>query len=220
MTDTGTPQPGPRLRLFPEPPIWPFVRHAGWLSIAAGMLFLIAQTVMWTFDQSMNLQTAQNPVFIGAKIALLAGFIVLMFALIAVHGLQAQRADRLGVAAFAVAIVGTMMLAGDLWFESFAVPWLAAGPAPESLTAEPSMTFALGAISSYALFAAGWTLFGIASVRARVFPLAISIAVILGGIAGWWALLAPGGIPLGVAFTMLGIWILLRTTSRSENNVS
>jgi hypothetical protein len=87
------------------------------------------------------------------------------------------------------------------------------------VTAEPSVTFALGAILSYALFAAGWVLFGIASVRARVFPLAIAILVILGGIAGWWALLAPGGIPLGLAFTMLGIWIVVRT-NRSENDVS
>jgi hypothetical protein len=52
---------------------------------------------------------------------------------------------------------------------------------------------ALGAISSYLLFAAGWTLFGIASVRARVIPLIISIMIIIGGIAGWWAPRAPGG---------------------------
>lgn len=82
---------------------------------------------MWTFDQRMNLVTSQNPVFIAAKIVLLAGFIVLMFALIAVHGLQAEKAGRLGIAAFSAAIVGTMMLAGDLWFETFAVPWLAGG---------------------------------------------------------------------------------------------
>jgi hypothetical protein len=64
--------------------------------MAAGMLFLSAQIVMWTFDQSMNLETSQNLVFIGAKIVLLAGFIVLMFALIAAHGLQTQKAGRLG----------------------------------------------------------------------------------------------------------------------------
>jgi hypothetical protein len=188
----------------------PFVRHAGWLSITAGLLFLIAQTVMSTFDQRLNLETSQNPVFTAAKIIYLAGFIVLMFALIAVYGLQGQRAGRLGVAAFAVAIVGTMLLAGDLWFESFAVPWLAAGPGAQGLTSQPSLIMALGAISSYALFAAGWTLFGIASARARVFPLVISIAIILGGIVGFQALLAPFGIPLGLALTALGIWIVKR----------
>src|SRR4029450_8064931 len=102
---------------------FPFVRQAGWLSIAAGALFLIAPTGMWTFDQQGNLDTSQDPVFIAAKIIYLAGFIVLMFALIAVYGVQASMAGRLGVAAFALAIVGTMMLAGDLWFAAFAVPW-------------------------------------------------------------------------------------------------
>jgi hypothetical protein len=71
------------------------------------VLFLIAQMVMATFDQRLNLETSQNPVFVAAKIIYLAGFIVLMFALIAVYGLQGQRAGRLGVAAFlAVAVLG------------------------------------------------------------------------------------------------------------------
>ena len=40
--------------------------------------------MMMTFDQTHNLETSQHPVFIAAKIIYLAGFIVLMFALIAV----------------------------------------------------------------------------------------------------------------------------------------
>jgi hypothetical protein len=200
------------------PPVAPLVRHAGWLSITAGVLFLIAQTAMSTFDQRLNLETSQNPIFIAAKIIYLAGFIVLMFALIAVYGLENQRAGRLGVAAFVVAVVGTMMLAGDMWFESFAVPWWAAGPGAQGLTSQPSLIMALGAISSYGLFAAGWTLFGIASARARVFPLVISIAIIIGGIAGYRALLAPFGIPLGLALTALGIWIVKRGAKLIESS--
>lgn len=76
---------------------------------------------------------------------------------------------------------------------------------PQVLTSEPSTLLALGAISSYVLFAAGWTLFGIASLRARVFPVAISGLIVIGGVAGYSALLAPGGIPLGVALTALGL---------------
>ena len=124
-------------------------------------------------------------------------------------------AGRLGVAAFALAIVGTMMLAGDLWFEAFAVPWLAAGPGAQGLTSAPSVIMGLGAIASYILFAAGWALFGIASVRARVFPLPVSIAIVLGGIAGFNALLAPWGMPLGLALVVLGIWIVKTGERRS-----
>jgi hypothetical protein len=52
---------------------------------------------------------------------------------------------------------------------------------------------ALGALSSYALFAADWTLFGIASVRARVLPLAISIAIIIEGSPDIARYRRPGG---------------------------
>jgi len=84
------------------------------------------------------------------------------------------------------------------------------------VTSEPSVLFALGALSSYLLFAAGWTLFGIASLRARVFPVAISGLIVIGGVAGYNALLAPGGIPLGVALTALGGWMLATRADRTS----
>jgi|SRR5215218_3492071 hypothetical protein len=60
-----------------------------------------------------------------------------------------------GTFGFAAAVLGTMFLGGDLWFESFAVPWLAEGPFPQVLSSDPSILFALGATSSYLLFAIG-----------------------------------------------------------------
>ena len=192
-----------------NPPPVRYTRSTAWLSITAGVLFLVAQTVMWTFDQQLNLDTAQDPLFISAKIIYLAGFIVLMFALLTAYRSHAPRAGRLGTAAVSVAIVGTMLLAGDLWFESFAVPWLAGAPGGSGLTSQPSTIMGLGAIASYSLFAAGWTFFGIASLRARVFPVLVSVALIVGGIAGFRALLAPYGIPLGLAVAALGVWILI-----------
>jgi hypothetical protein len=196
----------------------PFARSAGWLSLTAGGLFLVAQAVMTTFDQTMNLDTSQEPLFVAAKIVYLGGFVVLMFALIGVHGLQAHRAGRLGTIAFGTALVGTMMLGGDLWFESFAVPWLAGGPGGQGLISAPSVVMGLGAISSYLLFAAGWTLFGIAALRARVFPAAISLAVVVGGLLGYQALLAPWGVALGLALTALGLWITF--TGRRSRRLS
>src|SRR4249919_2908723 len=121
-------------------------RRTGWLSIATGSLFLIAQIAMWTFDQRLNLDTTQDPLFISAKIIYLIGFIVLMFALLGMYRLQAHRAGLLGSAAVSVAIVGTMLLGGDLWFETFAVPWLAGAPGGSGLTSQPSTLMGLGAI--------------------------------------------------------------------------
>jgi hypothetical protein len=190
-----------------------FYGAAGWLAIAAGTLIVIGQAIWWPFDQQGNVATSQNNIFNAGSVLYLAGFCVLIFALIAVHGRQAHRAGRLGTFGFSAAILGTMMLGGDLWFESFAVPWLAEGPLPEVLQSTPSMLFALGALSSYWLFAIGWVAFGVASLRARVFPVWISIFIVVGGIAGYQALLAPWGIPLGLAIATLGVWLLRRPRS-------
>jgi hypothetical protein len=197
-----------------------FARHAGWLSLAAGVLFLLGQAIWWPFDQTENLATARDPVFHAGSLVYLAGFCVLMFALIAIHGLQASEAGRLGSLAVTVAILGTMLLGGDLWFEAFAVPWLAGGPLPDVLTSEPSTLFALGAIASYLSFAIGWALVGVAGLRARVFPAPICASIVIGGIAGFWALLAPFGIPLGLALAWLGAWILRTERHPSPGSVS
>jgi hypothetical protein len=148
-----------------------FYAAAGWLAIAAGTLLVIGQAIWWPFDQQGNVATSQNNIFNAGTVIYLAGFCVLMFALIGVHGRQAHRAGRLGTFGFSAAVLGTMLFGGDLWFESFAVPWLAEGPFPEVLKSDPSMLFALGAIVSSWLFAIGWVAFGLVSLRARVFPI-------------------------------------------------
>jgi hypothetical protein len=103
-----------------------------------------------------------------------------------------------------------MLLGGDLWFETFVVPWLA-GSLPQIYTIEPGGLIAAGALASYFAFAAGWALFGIATFRAGVIPRPIGVALVVGGLIGWSALVAPGGIPLGLVLVWLGAWILRST---------
>jgi hypothetical protein len=196
-----------------------FYAAAGWLAIAAGTLLVIGQAIWWPFDQQGNVATSQNNIFNAGTVIYLAGFCVLMFALIGVHGRQAYRAGRLGTFGFSAAVLGTMLFGGDLWFESFAVPWLAEGPFPEVLKSNPSMLFALGAIVSSWLFAIGWVAFGLVSLRARVFPVWISLFVVAGGIAGYKALLAPWGFLLGLAMAALGVWLVRgqRSPSTTES---
>jgi hypothetical protein len=100
-----------------------------------------------------------------------------------------------------------MLLGGDLWFETFAVPWLA-DEAPASLDTDPTTLLAIGAISSYLLFAVGWLLFGIASYRARLFPAAICIAIAISGVIGFRALLSPFAIPLALSVASMGVWMI------------
>lgn len=116
------------------------------------------------------------------------------------------------------ALVGTMMLGGDLWFETFAVPWIA-DEVPGAFHTDPTVVLALGAVSSYLLMAIGWVLYGIASWRGRVFPRTLSASLVIGGVLAFNALLAPFGIALGLAVGAVGVW-LVRTGSRATQEVA
>ena len=149
----------------------PLTRIAGPLALAAGVLMVVAQLVMLPFDPNDHVATSTDPVFQIGGVVYLAGFCVLMLALVGAYGWGLHKAPgRFSLFAFVTAIVGTMLLGGDLWFETFAVPWLA-DEAPTALDTDPTTLLAIGAISSYLLFAVGWALFGVACFRARVFPL-------------------------------------------------
>jgi hypothetical protein len=194
----------------------PLARLAGGSAIIAGVLLVGAQLAMWPFDPSDHVATSSDPVFQIAGVAYLAGFVTLMVAAVSTYLRQQARAGRFGLIAVLSAMVGTMMLGGDLWFETFAVPWLA-DQAPAALDTEPTTLLALGAISSYLMFAVGWAMYGIASIRARVFPRSIAIAIAVGGVIGFSALLAPFGIPLGVAIASLGIWLVRKQRTAPES---
>jgi hypothetical protein len=193
----------------------PLSRIAGPTALAAGILMVVAELVMWPFDPSQHVATTTDPVFQIGGVVYLAGFCLLLVALPAAYAWQAHAAGSLGVVGVVAAVVGTFLLGGDLWFETFAVPWLA-DRAPQSLDTTPTTLLALGALTSYATFALGWALFGLASLRARVFPAPVCVAIIVGGLVGYNALLAPFGALLGLAMASLGAWMIRATTARAE----
>jgi hypothetical protein len=201
-------------------PLSPLARLAGPLAFATGILIIVQQLVMFgILDRSQLIATMAHPLFVPSAIAYFVVFCALLIALVAVYSWQADRAGAFGVIGFVAALVGTMFLAGDGWFEAFVVPWLA-DVAPVVL--KPPVPFGLlmiGAFTSYVLFAAGWVLFGLASLRARAFPIAISVAIVVSGIIGFQALVPPYAVPLGLTMAWLGVWMLQTKKDTSEISV-
>jgi hypothetical protein len=183
----------------------PLSRLAGPFAVAAAVLIVGAQLVMLPFDPKDHVATTTAVVFQVGGVVYFVGFVMLMLFVVASHEWLATQAGRLGVAATVTAVVGTMALGGDLWFETFAVPWLA-DEAPIAFDTDPTVMLGLGALSSYLLFAAGWVLYGIATLRAHA-PIPISVAMIIGGALGYQALLSPWAVPLGLAVGALGVWL-------------
>jgi hypothetical membrane protein len=190
-------------------------RLAGPAAIAAGTLMVTAQLVLSTFDMDQHVATSTNPLFQVTQVFYLLGFMTLMVFLFASSRWLEEKGGKFGVFATLAALIGTMALGGDLWFETFAVPWIA-DEVPGAFDTEPTIVLALGAISSYLLMAIGWVLYGIASYRARVVPKALSVAIVIGGLLAFNALLAPFGVALGLAILAVGIWTVRnsRTAAR------
>ncbi len=185
----------------------PLARVAGPIALGAGVLLLLQQLVMASFlDHAAIEATMANPLFVPAAVLYFIAFCGLLVALVAVYARESEEAGVFGAVAFLAALVGTMFLAGDLWFEAFAVPWLG-DVAPASLHLAGG-TLMLGAFASYILFAVGWIAFGLASLRARVFPMPISVAIVVGGLIGFQGALPPFAIPLALAVGALGAWMV------------
>jgi hypothetical protein len=194
----------------------PLARIAGPTALAAGVLLVVAEALMWPFDQQAHVATSTDPVYQVAGAVYFLGFWLLLVALVASYSWQARAAGRLGVVALCTALLGTLALGGDQWFEAFAVPWIA-DRVPQAFDSTPTTVLGLGAISSYFAFAFGWALYGLASLRARVFPVVICCALVVGGVLGWRALVPPWGVALGLAVAWLGIWMMRATTAAAES---
>jgi hypothetical protein len=178
-------------------------RHAGPIAMAAGTAFALVDLGRLAFAHADVLASMADPVFLVFNGAYFFAFVGLAVGLVALHGQLAARTGRFGLVAFLVALAGTMTQGGNMWFDGFAAPWLAV-VAPQLFSGEKTITLQIGALAAYLLFALGWTLFGIAVLRARVVPWVVPAALILGGVLGYQSGLPPYGVPIGLAVAALG----------------
>ena len=193
----------------------PLSRHAGLIVLTVGAYMALTHlALLAVFDVNDPAAMLADPVFRVVNLAYAAAFPALAIALCAAYDRQAREAGMFGLIAFGAAMVGTVTLGADMWFEGFAAPWLAE-VVPEVLTAEKTAIWQVGFLSSFVLFSLGWVLFGLASLYARVYPRLISLAIVAGGLVGFKAAAPPYGAFLGLALLSLGIW-LVRTRRAVE----
>ena len=195
----------------------PLSRIAAPMAIIAGALVAVTRLVIMLTTPT-ELEPLKAYVLTAThainSVASIVAFALLVIALIAAYDWEARAADTLGVIGVGAAIIGTVFMAGDWWYEAFAVPRLAE-TAPEAIDTFVGGRLLAGGISSFVLFGLGWVLFGIASLRARVFPAAVSLAMVIAGVMSGVPIglvYLTGGVILGLAFVSLGVW-MVRTPS-------
>ena len=84
------------------------------------------------------------------------------------------------VASAAVAVLGSVLVAGGSWAALFVISALAT-EVPEALEADLVNT-TIGFIASYAVFAVGWVWTGMALLRARLVPTWLGVATAVAGV--------------------------------------
>ena len=199
----------------------PISRGAGMLSLTAAALIVLSQVMRLGLSWLLGPDWATTPAYTLTYTVALLGMAALLLALTAIYTRESASLGRLGLIGYATAFLGTLMVAGDWWFEAFAIPMIAT-EAPEVLHLPPFGSGLVGVIATVGLYTVGWTLFGLAALRARAFPRAAAVLLLVGGLAGPLALSTPYQIPLAIAIGWIGLTLgpeLAEATSSSRAEV-
>lgn len=202
--------------------VTPLSSVAGPLAIVAGTMVVVTRLVtMLTVPAELGeplKASVLSSVFAINSVASIVAFAVLALALVAVYEREARAAGWFGVLGLAAALVGTMFMTGDWWYEAFAVPWLAE-VAPGVFETGAGGRLLMGGLASFALLSLGWVLFGAASLRARVFPRATSAAILVAALVAGVPIAGAylyGGLAFGLAIASLGLWLMRPSTVHHE----
>jgi hypothetical protein len=187
-------------------------RYAAPTAFVAGALMIITRPVI-LFTTPAEVGGLEEYVLgtthaINSVVSILA-FALLVIALVALYDREAPSAGAFGALSFGAAVVGTMFMTGDWWYEAFAVPRLA-DVAPDAIDTFVGGRLLIGGVTSFLLFGIGWTMYGAASIRAHVIPRNISITIVVGGLMSGVPIglvYLSGGVVLGLAFVWLSAWM-------------
>ena len=161
-----------------------FIGAGAWAAIASGVAIAVALLLDWLvvpYAQLGETEAYLTGSYLLSSGLLLLSSILLLWALIGIYGRQARAAGTFGLWAFVVAFLSTALLAGNNWAQVFVWPTLAQ-VAPNVMSGQATETpvYLLAGISlSGLLFGIGMILFGVATIRAGVYPRWASVLLIV-----------------------------------------
>jgi hypothetical protein len=158
------------------------IRWSGLSALVGGVLIIVSDVinaVLFPGEQSSQVMLTGS--WLTIQILGLVALALITLGLVGMYACQVQQAGTLGLIAFVMTFGGMLMVFGLSWGEPFLGP-LVAEQAPGLLSAEPSGALAVGSILSIVLFALGWLLFGLASLRAGTLPRGAAALLIVGAL--------------------------------------
>lgn len=160
------------------------IRRGATVAIVAAVLGLLGDLYHVTFDR-----VEADPIFKIHGVLLISALVLTIFALFALRLFHADRFGGLGRTAFWLALFGTVLVAGDIYYEIVVTPGLAEA-APQFLDADLQGWHLIAVVTSFAIFGAGWLLMGVAIAIAGTLSRPGAIALAIGGLVGFTPL--PG----------------------------
>ena len=188
-------------------------------AILGGVLLVISD--LWGLlmeglggDQPFSVTARSASFAITSGLSLLAAILIL-FALVGLNLRQSEEVGILGRLGFVVAFLGTALTVGLSWVIFFVAPSVAV-EAPEFLDAEQvAGPLDAGFILTSLILAVGWALFGVAALRAGIYPRWVTIVFIIAALIQFLPL--PGtALVFGVAVALLGFFALARGSMSVE----
>ena len=181
------------------------IRWCGLAAILGAALFIIADLIgLFTldFDASPSEFFTSFGFYLTSALLLVGGPLV-QLGLVGLHAGRPEAMGVLGLIAFLGAFFGGVLSQGAIWSESFISPAIAS-EAPELLESEPPGVVIFGILLSFVLVNLGWILFGVAVLRARIYPRPAALLLIAGAVVGLLLNLLSGGGPPGDVLQYLG----------------
>jgi len=161
-------------------PLSTLIRWGGLAAILSGLLLMVADflnlAIGFGSDEPFS-EVVTTGIYTFQSVLNLFASVLLLMGLVGLYARQSDAAGSLGLIAFLVAFLGTALVTGFLWAILFIAPSLAI-VAPGFLNEGPPPGF----FSTFITFAVGWLLFGVATLRARVYPRAPAITLIVGAV--------------------------------------
>jgi len=153
------------------------IRWSGLAAVAGGVSLGIAELVALSFFGLDFSQTATTGTYAVYSVLIMITGVLLPLGLVGLYVRQSEAAGPLGLVGFVVAFIGTVLVAGFFWSSAFVAPILAV-EAPQLLDVRSLPGF----FRSFIVFGLGWLLFGVATLRAGIYPRAPAVLLIVGSV--------------------------------------
>src|SRR5215211_1585384 len=153
------------------------IRWSGLAAVAVGVsMGIAARVALSLFGYDFSQTASRSPCAFYSVLIMITG-VLLPLGRVGVYVRQSEAAGPLGLGAFVVAFIGTVLVAGFFWSSAFVAPILAV-EAPQLLDVRSLPGF----FRSFIVFGLGWLLFGVATLRAGIYPRAPAVLLIVGSV--------------------------------------